>query len=119
MAFGNCARLDTLVTVVDAFNFFLDYASLEKLLNRDLTEDQNDSRTIVNLLTEQIEFADVIILNKTDLVTSADVEFIESLLKQLKPAAKIYRTSFGCIDNVSILNTGLLITLHHHLRQAG
>ena len=60
--------VDTMVTVVDAFNFFKDFGSPETLVDRDLTNIEDDDRTIVNLLTDQIEFANVIILNKTDLV---------------------------------------------------
>ena len=62
-------RLDTMVTVVDAFNFFNDFGSAESLLDRKLTDDEEDQRTIVNLLTDQIEFANVIILNKPTWLT--------------------------------------------------
>ena len=57
-----------MVTVVDAFNFFKDFGNQKMLKDRDLTDIEGDYRTIVNLLTDQIEFANVIILNKTDLV---------------------------------------------------
>ena len=61
--------VDTMVTVVDSFNFFKDFGSPETLSDRNLTNIEGDHRTIVNLLTDQIEFANVIILNKSDLVT--------------------------------------------------
>ncbi len=61
--------VDTMVTVVDAFNFFKDFGTSELLEDRNLTENEDDKRTIVNLLTDQIEFANVIILNKTDFLT--------------------------------------------------
>ncbi|MCG7859182.1 GTP-binding protein, partial [Flavihumibacter sediminis] len=67
---GRIARLDTLVTVVDAFNFIRDYSTMESLQDRKLTELAEDQRTIVDLLTDQVEFANVIILNKTDLVSA-------------------------------------------------
>lgn len=99
--------IDTMVTVVDSFNFFKDYSSIEGLLDRKLTEDEHDERTIVNLLTEQVEFADVIILNKTDLVPQETVGLLEAILRRLNPGAKILRSDFGRIDPSEILNTRL------------
>ena len=63
------SKIDTMVTVVDSFNFFNDFGSPETLSDRDLTDIEGDHRSIVNLLTDQIEFANVIILNKADLVS--------------------------------------------------
>jgi G3E family GTPase len=99
--------LDTMVTVVDCFNFYKDFGSSELLLNRNLVDDPNDRRTIVNLLTDQIEFADVILLNKTDLATSKQVKVLEAVITKLNPGAKILHTEFGKIDPAEILNTGL------------
>lgn len=99
--------LDTMVTVVDCFNFYKDFGSSELLLNRDLVDDPNDRRTIVNLLTDQIEFADVILLNKTDLVPPKQVKVLEAVITKLNPGAKILHTQFGRIDPAEILNTGL------------
>lgn len=107
IALGNVARLDTMVTVVDCFNFFKDYMSNERLTDRDLTEDDSDNRTIVNLLTEQIEFANVILLNKTDQISYKDLGLLEAYVHQLNPEAKIYETTFGNIDPEQILNTHL------------
>lgn len=101
------SELDTMVTVVDAFNFFNDFGSADTLLARDLTEDQEDDRSIVNLLTDQVEFANVIILNKTDLVEEADLAMLEKVLHKLNPTAKILRTSFGKVNPKDILNTRL------------
>lgn len=101
------ARLDTLVTVVDAANFQRDLNSIEELRDRKIGLDENDSRDIANLLVDQIEFANVILLNKTDLVASTDAARIESLLQQLNPLARIIRTAHGRIPLDSILNTGL------------
>ena len=66
---NDLARLDTMVTVVDAFNFIRDFGSADSLIDRQQSRDDEDDRCVVDLLVDQIEFADVIILNKTDLVT--------------------------------------------------
>jgi G3E family GTPase len=99
--------LDTMVTVVDCFNFYKDFGSSDLLLNRDLVDDPNDNRTIVNLLTDQIEFADVILLNKTDLASPKQVKVLEALITKLNPGAKILHTEFGKVNPAEILNTGL------------
>jgi len=101
------SELDTMVTVVDAYNFYKDFGSAEKLADRDMVEDTSDKRTIVNLLTDQIEFANVILLNKTDLVSDMDLKVLKALIAKLNPNAKIYKTLFGEIDPTLILNTGL------------
>ncbi|HEY9044406.1 MAG TPA: GTP-binding protein [Ohtaekwangia sp.] len=98
-------RLDTMVTVVDAFNFFKDFGSADTLLRRRLTADTEDQRTIVNLLTDQIEFADVIILNKTDLVPERELKLLEGILAKLNPGAHLIRSEFGVVDPQRILNT--------------
>lgn len=99
--------VDTMVTVVDAFNFFKDFGSPETLIDRDLTNIEGDVRTIVNLLTDQIEFANVIILNKTDLVTKETLGILKSIIKKLNPTAKIIESSFSKVSPEEILNTGL------------
>ncbi len=101
------SRLDTMVTVVDAFNFFKDFGSADTILDREMTDDPEDQRSIVNLLTDQVEFANVILLNKTDLVKKDQLELLEKLLKKLNPTAKIIQTSYSRIDPGEILNTGL------------
>lgn len=104
---GSYARLDTLVTVVDCYNFYRDFGSNERLADRDLTDADDDRRTIVNLLTDQIEFANVIILNKTDLVRPGDVRLLEKLMNKLNPEAQIIQSAFGKVPVKSILHTGL------------
>lgn len=99
--------VDTMVTVVDAFNFFKDFGSPERLMDRELTDIEDDYRTIVNLLTDQIEFANVILINKADLVSKDDLGFLEATLKKLNPSAQVTSTSFGQLDPKQILNTGL------------
>ena len=98
--------VDTTVTVVDAFNFFNDYGSPERLADRDLTDIEEDERTIVNLLTDQVEFANVIILNKIDLVPKDHLGILRSTLSKLNPSAKIIETKFSKVDTSEILNTG-------------
>ena len=99
--------VDTMVTVVDAFNFFNDFGSADKLVDRKLTDIEDDFRTIVNLLTDQIEFANVIILNKVDLVKKDDIGVLRSAIKKLNPSVRIIESSFCKIDPKDILNTGL------------
>lgn len=99
--------VDTMVTVVDGFNFMKDFASNERLMDRELTDIDEDYRTIVNLLTDQIEFANVIILNKTDLIDPETLGFLKSALRKLNPEATILESEFGQIDPQHILNTKL------------
>ncbi len=101
------SQLDTMVTVVDAFNFFKDFGSADTILERNMTDDQEDDRSIVNLLTDQVEFANVIILNKSDLVTGDQLGLLEKTLNKLNPTAKIIRTTHSKIDPREILNTGM------------
>lgn len=106
------SRLDTLVTVVDAFNFSRDFGSVDTVYQRKLNRgagplDSTDTRTIVNLLTDQIEFANVIILNKTDLLTRAQVGELKAILGKLNPKAKLIESQFSKVDPVHILNTHL------------
>lgn len=99
--------VDTMVTVVDAFNFFKDFGSPETLIDRALTNIEGDYRTIVNLLTDQIEFANVILLNKTDLVSAENLGVLKEIIQKLNPSAKIIQTSYSKINPQEILNTGL------------
>lgn len=99
--------IDTMVTVVDALNFFKDFGSPEKLTDRDLTDIEGDERTIVNLLTDQIEFANVIILNKTDLVHKDTIAILKAMIHKLNPRAKIIESTYGKVSPDKILNTGL------------
>ena len=99
--------IDTMVTVVDCFNFFNDFGTNELLVDRKLTDMEGDYRTIVNLLTDQIEFANVIILNKTDLVDEKTIGLLKASLQKLNPSAKIISSSFCKIAPSEILNTKL------------
>ena len=99
--------VDTMVTVVDAANFFSDFGSPETLVDRNLTDIEGDDRTIVNLLIDQVEFANVIVLNKVDAVSEEHLGILKSTLKKLNPNADLIETNFSKVDPKSILNTGL------------
>ncbi|AYB34844.1 GTP-binding protein [Chryseolinea soli] len=104
---ADITRLDTMVTVVDALNFFKDFGSADTVLTREMTDDMEDQRSIVSLLTDQIEFANVIVLNKTDLIDAKDLKLLEGTLRKLNPDARVIKTSFSKIDVNDILNTKL------------
>ncbi|WP_024771520.1 GTP-binding protein [Aquimarina macrocephali] len=99
--------VDTMVTVVDAYNFLKDFSSAQYLSDRQLTNIENDDRTIVNLLTDQIEFANVILLNKVDLVTEQELKNLYDILHKLNPGARIFSTKNSQIALQEIINTGL------------
>jgi G3E family GTPase len=99
--------IDTMVTVVDAFNFLKDFGSSDYLTTRELTNIEGDNRTIVNLLTDQIEFANVIILNKIDLVSEDQLEELRAIIQKLNPEASIIITEKSKVVLESVLNTGL------------
>ncbi|MBK6656086.1 zinc metallochaperone GTPase ZigA [Zoogloea sp.] len=106
VSLSDIARLDTLVTVVDAFNFLRDYGSTDYLADRGESLGEEDQRTVVNLLVDQVEFCDVIVLNKTDLLDAAELERLDGLLKNLNPRADIVRARFGQVPLKRILDTG-------------
>jgi len=99
--------VDTMVTVVDAFNFLKDFSSSDYLTTRELTNIEGDNRTIVNLLTDQIEFANVIIINKIDLVSEDQLEELRAIIHKLNPEASIIITEKSKVVLESVLNTGL------------
>lgn len=100
-------RLDAMITVVDGFRFYDDYQSGESLLDRKQGTDESDIREISDLLIDQIEFADILLLNKTDLLDPQYVVELEALLRKLNPEAKIIKTVNSKVELTSILNTGL------------
>ncbi len=104
---SDVARLDTMVTVVDAYNFVRDYGSHDFLADRGETMGEEDRRTVVDLLTEQIEFCDVIVLNKTDLVTADELDRLKGVLRVLNARAQIVDSRFGRVPIERILDTGL------------
>ena len=98
--------VDTMVTVVDAFNFMKDFSSSQFLKDRDLTDIEGDERTIVNLITDQIEFANVILLNKTDLVSQAEVKNLQDIINKLNPKAQVIKTEYSRVDINEVVGTG-------------
>ncbi|MDX1906164.1 MAG: GTP-binding protein [Bacteroidia bacterium] len=98
--------IDTMVTVVDAFHFLRDFGSADRLTDRGAGTDDGDTRPVVNLLTEQVEFADVIILNKTDLVSSQELDVLRSLIHRLNPAAHLVAADHGQVMASDIIGTG-------------
>lgn len=106
VSLDDVARLDTMVTVVDAFNFLQDYASKDLLAARGEALGDEDARTVVDLLIEQVEFCDVMVLNKTDLVEPGELARLEAMLGQLNPRAHIIRSEFGQVPMASVLDTG-------------
>ncbi len=104
---ASIARLDTMVTVVDAFNFLKDYSSRDSLQSRGESLGEEDQRTVVDLLIEQIEFCDVIVLNKVDLIDAAQREQLTAILRSLNPRARIEVSEFGKVALASVLDTKL------------
>ncbi|MBN2909338.1 GTP-binding protein [Polycladomyces sp. WAk] len=104
---SSLCRLDCMVTVVDAYRFWHDFASGETLLDRQQAVSEEDTRDVSDLLIDQIEFCDVLILNKCDLVEEGELQRLEAVLRKLQPQAKLIRTSHGRINPSEILNTGL------------
>lgn len=100
-------QLDCMVTVVDAYRFWHDFSSGETLLERSQAVGQDDTRDVVDLLIDQIEFCDVLLLNKCDLVNEDELQELEGILRKLQPRAKLIRTEHGRLDPAEILNTGL------------
>lgn len=113
---SDVARLDTMVTVVDAVNLLKDYASHDFLRDRGETLGEEDERTLVHLLTDQIEFADVVILNKVSDATPEQVEAACKIIRSLNGDARIIQTDFSNVPSDAILDTGLfdLDKAHEH-----
>lgn len=99
------ARLDTMVTVVDAASFLHLLESQEDLRSAGISAGEDDDRTIVDLLVEQVEFADVILLNKTDLITPEQLQIVEQLIMKLSPSAEILHSQFGIVALEKLLDT--------------
>ncbi|OJH00744.1 cobalamin biosynthesis protein CobW [Staphylococcus hominis] len=99
-------RLDTMVTVVDANRFVNDIHSEDLLVDRNQGADVTDERSIADLLIDQVEFCDVLVLNKTDLVTNEALDKLEHILRTLQPDAKIIKTTQSQVDINDVLDTG-------------
>ncbi|MGZ3146049.1 GTP-binding protein [Lentzea chajnantorensis] len=100
------ARLDTMVTLVDAAGFLRELKAGDRLDERDLAAAEEDERTISDLLVDQVEFADLIVVNKTDLVGAEELATVNALLKRLNPVARLLHTQRGVIDLAEVFDTG-------------
>ncbi len=106
-ALCDVARLDTMVSVVDAANLLADYSSADFLSDRGETRDTEDQRTLVDLLVEQIEFADVVVINKISEVSFEKRHEVRQIVAALNPDARVVETDFGHLPLSTILDTGL------------
>lgn len=104
---SDLCTLDSMITVIDSYNFLKDYSSQDDLKQRNIAAGEDDERSIVELLIEQVEFANIIILNKTDLVTERELDKLEKIISHLNPDARIIRSKFGAVDLDKIVGTNL------------
>jgi G3E family GTPase len=103
---SDVAQLDTMVTVVDAANLIQNYSSTDFLRDTDESLGEEDERTLVDLLVDQIEFANVILLNKTDLVSDAELQIVHSIIRGLNAKAEVIATTHSDIPIEKVMNTG-------------
>ncbi|AKM09095.1 GTP-binding protein [Croceicoccus naphthovorans] len=103
---GDVARLDTMVTVVDAINLLTDYTSQDFLADRGESLGEDDNRSLVGLLVEQIEFADVIVVNKASSVSTEQLAIVKKLVASLNADARIITCDHGKVDLAALLATG-------------
>ncbi|MEN9579961.1 MAG: hypothetical protein RJA70_2970 [Pseudomonadota bacterium] len=107
VSLSDVARLDTMVTVVDANSFLDEYYRADSLADRGQSLGKEDERTVTDLLIDQIEFADVIILSKVDLITEKKAKQVEAVVRALNPGAKIQLAVSGQVPISEVLGTGL------------
>ena len=107
VSLSQVSRLDTMVTVVDTASFSKDYRTADALQDRGESLGEEDERTVTDLLIDQVEFADVIVLNKIDLVSNEQALEVEAIIKALNPRAKIIMATRGQVPVESVLDTGL------------
>jgi G3E family GTPase len=107
ISLSDIARLDTMVTVVDAANLLKDYSSSDFLRDRGETAGEDDNRALVDLLVEQIEFADVIVLNKIGTATAQQRDLARKIIVALNPVARIVEADHARVPLDAVLNTGL------------
>ena len=107
VSLGDVATLDTMVTVVDAVNFLTDYEQANDLQDTGESLGEDDERSVADLLIDQVEFADVILISKTDLVTNEQLNKLIAILNTLNTQAKMIPISNGNININEVLNTGL------------
>ncbi len=104
---SDIARLDTMVTVVDAANWLHQLTQAQSLAALGMAVSDEDNRTLADLLCEQVEFANVVLVNKCDLVTPTELGQVKSLIHRFNPEAVVLETQYGCAPLHTILHTGL------------
>lgn len=104
---SDIAALDTMVTIVDAVNFLKDYEEAKYLQDTEESLGEEDGRSVADLLVEQVEFANVILINKTDLVTAEELKNLTGVIKALNTDAEVIATTKGKVDISKVLNTNL------------
>ena len=107
VSLSDVAKLDTMVTVVDAVNFLKDYEEAKYLKESGESIGEDDERSVADLLVDQIEFADVLLVSKTDLVNKDDINKLNAILRSLNTDAQILPIQHGKVDIDNVLNTGL------------
>ena len=107
VSLSDVADLDTMVTVVDGVNFLKDYDEAKYLQDTGESLGEEDERSVADLLVDQVEFADVLLVSKTDLAISADIDRLTAILKTLNTHAKIVPISQGQVNIDEVLSTGL------------
>ena len=107
VSLSDVANLDTMVTVVDSVNFLKDYDEAKYLQDTGESLGEEDERSVADLLVDQVEFADIILLSKTDLASPQEIERLQAILKTLNTEAKIVPIANGKVDINEVLDTGL------------
>ena len=107
VSLSDVTRLDTMVTVVDAFNFLKDYDDAKYLQDTGESLGEDDERSVADLLVDQVEFSDVILISKIDLVDQSDLHKLKGILRSLNTTAKIIPITKGQVEIDDVLNTGL------------
>ncbi|MBL6747236.1 MAG: GTP-binding protein [Pseudomonadales bacterium] len=107
VSLSDVARLDTMVTVVDAVNFLRDYDEAKDLQDAGESLGEEDERSVADLLVDQVEFADVLLISKIDLVEQSEIERLTAILKSLNTHARIIPISQGQVTTDDVLNTQL------------
>ena len=107
VSLADIARLDTMVTVVDAANLLADFSSHDYLADRGETAGDKDERTLVDLIVDQIEFADVVVLNKVGSVDDRTRAAARAIIRSLNANARIVETDFSRVPMDAVVDTGL------------
>ena len=104
MRLGDIARLQNMVTVVDAASLFEQLGSLDRLIDRGWQAGEGDRRSVSMLLCDQLEFADVLLVNKADLISEAQLGAVEALVRKINPKAEVMRTTHSKVDPALLLD---------------